>query len=415
MQPWKLTRCLALAEPTDDPIDDVLAVRMPGPRSYTGEDIVEIHCHGSALLVETLIGAAVAVGARPAEPGEFSRRAVLNGRMDLLQVEAVADLIDARVSAGARAAWHQLQGALSQHLWRLREALVGVLAEVEANVDFSDEELPEENVDARVATLADVESSIVSMLDGFAAAERRREGHVVVFAGRPNVGKSSLVNRLLGRERMITADVPGTTRDTVEELVDFGGHALVLTDTAGVRSASDAAEEQAVVRANGARAEADIVVLLVDGSVPLNDDDRAMLAENSCARRVVVVNKVDLPGGFSRTDEEHLRNATGQLIRLSARNGEGCDVLERALVEIARSEALECKEMVAISRVRHHSALTAAQQSLHAALELLEQGGATELVAVELRATLRSLASITDALGDEEILDRIFADFCIGK
>lgn len=415
MDAWKLTRCLVLPGPGGDAIDDVLAVRMPAPRTYTGEDTVEIHCHGSPLVVEAVIGSAVAGGARLAEPGEFSRRAVLNGRMDLLQVEAVADLIDARVSAGARAAWQQLQGALSEHLAELRGAIVGVLAEVEANVDFSDEELPAENIATRIATLAAVESDIVSMLDGFAASQRSREGHVVVFAGRPNVGKSSLLNSLLGRDRMIIADLPGTTRDTVEEVVDLGGHALVLTDTAGVHAAANPADIAAVARADDSRREADIVVLVIDGSACLGDDDRRLLDETAGAQRIVVVNKIDLAVGLSEQDEEYLGECSSSVTRLSAKTGQGCDALKQALVAMAQAETAECSQTVTISRLRHHSALEAARKTLRRAVVLLERDGPAELVAAELRATLDAMASITDAVGNEEILDRIFADFCIGK
>jgi tRNA modification GTPase len=359
-----------------------------------------------------LIAAATRIGARTAERGEFTRRAVLNGRMDLVQAEAVADLIDARFTSGAALAWTQLQGALSRRLAALRERIVAVLADVEANVDFSDDELPAENAGARVAALAGAESEMSALLAGFPAARRWREGHRVVFAGRPNAGKSSLVNALLGYGRMIVSAEPGTTRDSVEEAVDLDGIPLVLVDTAGVRDTASEAESEAVARARGHADGADILVCVLDAAVQLAPEDRLLLARRNGKPGVVVLNKNDL-GSVITAGE--LRDMTDGMavIETSALTGSGCDVLARTLVALAGAQPESPPAL--ISRVRHRAAIERARTALQTAMSLLRSESAPELACIELRAALGELASITDPVDNEEVLDRIFATFCIGK
>ena len=424
LKAWGLRHGHALDPGRQESIDEALAVLMPAPHSYTGEDTVEIHCHGSPLVVERIVAAAVSVGARVAERGEFSRRAVLNGRMDLLQAEAVLDLINAPVEAGVRQAWQQLQGALSQRLQLIRGSLVAELAEVEANVDFSDEELPEENSSLRMERLETATTGLQALLDGFAASRRSREGLRTVFCGRPNVGKSSLINALLGQGRMIVSDEPGTTRDAVEETVDLGGQAFVLTDTAGVRETSSKAEGLAVATARQRMLEADIAVVVIDGSLPLGGQDRQLLAafgpDGGSAGAVkpavvVVVNKIDLPDGLSGTEHNYLNSLDFSLISTSALDPDGCHSLAQALLLLARERGPEEGQQVGISRLRHREAIARACDRLRATIALVVDGGGTELVAMELRASVDELASITEPLDNEEVLDRIFGEFCIGK
>lgn len=416
-RPWTLHRSIAVDPASDEPLDEVLAVWMPAPRTYTGEDLVEIHCHGSPLIVESVIGAATRAGARPADRGEFTRRAVLNGRMDLAQAEAVADLVDARVRGGARLAWEQLQGGLSRRLRSIRDAIIGVLSDIEANVDFSDDDLPEENTVPRIEALEAARDEVAGMLDGFIAARRWREGYRVVFTGRPNVGKSSLVNALLGYGRMIVSEEPGTTRDAVEEMVDLGGCAFVLTDTAGVRESASEAETRAVDRAREKLAQADIVIHVFDVRAQTTVLDDGELLPASDAKHLVVLNKCDLLP-HAGIDEIPGKGPdwTQAVIRTSARTGEGCDALAAALVSIACDEGEELHEAPTnISRVRHRSALEEAHKGISSALELLHHGGAPELVSIEIRTALGHLAAITEPLNNDEVLDRIFKDFCIGK
>jgi tRNA modification GTPase len=409
---WRLQRGVAHDAGGHD-IDEVLTVRMPGPRSYTGEDVVEVHCHGSPFIVERLVSAANRAGARLAARGEFTRRAVLNGRMDLVQAEAVADLIDARGTGGAALAWAQLQGALSRRLAELRAQLLSVLADVEANVDFTDDDLPAENVEPRLRALSGADAAMAAMLAGFPAARRWREGHRVVFAGRPNVGKSSLVNALLGYGRMIVSDEPGTTRDSVEEFVDLGGRQFVLIDTAGVRETPGLAETQAVARARELAASADILVQVLDASMPLRDEDRAVLAGGTGRARIVCLNKIDLPRALRADVVRPLAGDGARVVEVAALTGEGCDALCRALEHMA--EAAPESEPVAISRVRHRTALENARVAVAAAAELSRSAGAPELVSIELRTALGELASITDPVDNDDVLDAIFREFCIGK
>ena len=412
--PWQL-HLSTVRDPNGEPIDDALVVRMPGPRTYSGEDIVEIQCHGSPVVVERIVAACIATGARAADPGEFSRRAVLNGRMDLAQAEAVADLIDARATSGARAAWNHLQGALSDRLVALRQTIIAVLADVEANVDFSDEELPTENVPARVESIEGVCADIDALLATFEMGRRQREGLRVVMLGPPNVGKSSLVNALLGEDRMIVSDEPGTTRDSVHETVDVEGIALLLTDTAGLRDTPSAAESAAVARSKSEVDNADFVVLVCDGSRPFSQDDLDVVAEVGNARGLVAVNKSDLPTSWMDETNEALSALGWPMVATSAVTGAGCDQLRALLREFAGTAEAELSEPVLLGRVRHRTGLESARTALAAAIALLGKESTSELAALELRSALDSLAGVTDPLGSEEVLDRVFAEFCLGK
>ena len=396
---------------TGETLDEAMAVTMPGPASYTGEDVVELHSHGSPLLVERIVSVAVALGARLAERGEFTRRAVLNGRMDLLQAEAVADLISAGLEGGARQAWAQLQGALSERLKRLRSHLVEALARVEAEVDFSEDECsgPIHSPERFLQQAAD---EIRELLEGFPAARRQREGFRTVMVGRPNVGKSSLTNALLGSGRMIVTTEAGTTRDAVDEVVDLGGVAFVLTDTAGLRESNSRAETAAVVMAREKAAEADIKILVLDGSLALGDHDRS-LAKDLGETAIIVVNKSDLPGALTAADLNDLEKSGHAVIFASALTGEGCGQIAAALVKLAGVEPEGAP--AAISRVRHRGGLEQAQLALAKAVELCAQGGGDELVALEIRAAIGEISALTHPLGDEELLDRIFSEFCVGK
>jgi tRNA modification GTPase len=334
---------------------------------------------------------------------------VLNGKIDLLQAEAISDLIDSKMAGGARAAWRQLQGALSEDLEEIRERLLATLADIEAAVDFTDDELPESDFAMRKAGICAVQEKLASLLGGFAASRRQRDGIRVVFTGRPNAGKSSLVNRLLGSGRMIVSDEPGTTRDIVEEAVELEGIAFVLTDTAGIRETTGKAESQAVERARETLGEADLCVVVIDASDPAEHDAR--LPEGVAASDAIVVwNKTDLAApGF----RPMLRPDGATSVSTSALTGEGCDTLASCLVDAAR-QRLETGP-AGISRVRHRAALERAAVALARASELAVREDATELAAAELRTAVAELAAISSPVDNEDVLDRIFSEFCIGK
>jgi tRNA modification GTPase len=414
--PWRLSRYDAI-DPTDDGVlDDVLAVRMPGPKTYTGEDVVEIHCHGSPVIVERLVGAALSAGARGAEPGEFTRRAVLNGRMDLLQAEAVVDLIDAPVLSGVKAACRQLEGSLSSRIREIRAQILEVLADVEAHIDFTDDDVAEEDATVRVVSVAGIVEALDKLTRGFHAQRREREGYRVVLSGRPNVGKSSLFNALLGFARAIVADECGTTRDSIEETVDTRGWAFVLTDTAGMRDTDSVSETAAVERSRAAAEAADICVCVVDGSLPLTGDDLALIgACRASGETLCVLNKSDLGDGTTVANREYLAQLGLPLLRISALEPGGAEALQHALIRAAKRIRGDTSPPAGLTRERHHSAAERTRAALDRATVLLTANEQSELAAVELRDALRELAAVTDPLDNEHVLDRIFAEFCVGK
>ncbi len=412
-EPWRMRLGTLVGPDGNTTIDEVLGVFFPAPHSFTGEDAFEIHCHGSPIVVEQIIASAVAAGARAAERGEFTRRAVLNGKLDLLQAEAVADLIDARMAAGARDAWRQLQGALSQELDAMRAGLIAILADIEARVDFTDDELPEADFGRRCEAIGAVAARVRELLCGFAASRRRRDGLRVVFAGKPNAGKSSLMNRLLGSDRMIVSEEPGTTRDVVEEAIDMDGIAFVLTDTAGVRETVGAAEAQAVARAVDTAREADLCILVLDASATPGSDDHDLWAGLGGPDTIAVLNKIDLGLRFPAESTALLRESGAAVVEVSALTGEGCRSLSDALVGLARRK-LEAHP-VGISRVRHRAALERMLEPLQRAQRLAGFEDACELASIELRAARTELSAIASPVDNDEILDLVFSEFCIGK
>jgi len=414
--PWTLGRFSALDLSDGSVIDDVLAVRMPAPRSYTGEDVVEIHCHGSAVVVEALIGGALLAGARLAEPGEFTRRAVLNGRMDLTQAEAVADLIEAPVLSGAKAAWQRLNGALSTRVFELRARLLSILSHVEAYIDFSDEDLPDEDIGTQLRALSAVGRDIEDLLGGFAAARREHAGLRVVLVGKPNVGKSSLLNSLVGFDRAIVSPEAGTTRDAIMETVDVRGFAFVITDTAGVRETASTSESLAVARSRQEASSADIVVRVFDGSSSLDEADLAVLnIPFGAAPGICVSNKADLPLGLTEDDQRKLAGMGCTVVPASAVQPGGCDRLKRALLAAAQEMRGDDSQSAGFNRERHRAALERAVEAVAAAQVLMSDGEQADLASIELRRALAEISGITEPLDNERVLDVIFASFCLGK
>jgi tRNA modification GTPase len=414
--PWRLAR-FAAVDPTDSRVvDDVLAVRMAAPATYTGEDIVEIHCHGSPLVTDALLRMAVSAGARLADPGEFTRRAVLNGRMDLVQAEAVAELIEAPVLAGVKAAWQRLEGGLSHKLERLRGSLLTVLAALEAHIDFSDDDLPDEEPAELSRMLTEIREECEALVVGFAVARREGEGYRAVLLGKPNVGKSSLLNALVGSDRAVVTDEPGTTRDVVTERLDLEGFALIIADTAGLRDARGQAERLAITRSRAAVAEADVLLCVFDASRPLDEHDQEILRlATNCETVIKVLNKCDLPPGLASGDERLLTDRPGPVVRSSAVFPDGCDVLRDALRSTLRKQRPDASVGVGLGRERHHGALQRALGAIDRAIELLANDTQSELAAAEIRQGLHDLACVTRVLDDDQVLDVIFSRFCIGK
>lgn len=392
-------------------LDEALVVHMKAPRSFTAEDVVEIQSHGGALVLGMVCTVCLESGARMAEPGEFTKRAFLNGRLDLSQAEAVLDTIRARSSAGLHIAQRQLRGDLAREVEQARTALLTVLAHVEAGIDFVDEDISFLQRDEFVRIVGEA-CAVVQKLESTAQEGRiLREGARVVILGRPNVGKSSLLNRLLKEERAIVTAVPGTTRDVIEESIDLDGVMIRLVDTAGVRKTEDVVEQEGIKRARAAQHEADLLLVVVDGSVPLTSDDRELLSAVEDRKHVVVLNKADL----AKAVETDITLADHPTYAVSAKTGLGVETVKAVLRAQLVSGGLDTVDGVTVTNVRHRDALRRARESLGQALESVQCGMAGELISIDVRAAADALGEITGAITTDEILGRIFSEFCIGK
>jgi tRNA modification GTPase len=395
-------------------LDEVLVAVMKAPRSYTREDVVEFHCHGGPFVLRKGLEALLQSGARLAEPGEFTKRAFLNGRLDLAQAEAVMDLIQARSETGLRVAVEQLRGKLSEELGQIREGLVRLLIEVEAGIDFTEEGITFISPRALANGIEKVQERITRLIRTADDGRILREGVTVVLVGRPNVGKSSLLNALACRDRAIVTAIPGTTRDVLEEFVNVRGIPVRLLDTAGLREAMDVVEQEGVRRSYDSLEQADLVLAVLDGSLPLEPEDRRLIERAERKPTLVVVNKADLP---SRLELSPLRDLVGgaRIVQTSAISGAGLDELKDAIRGAVLKESLDPREGVMITHLRHRAALARAEDSLEQVLRSVEQQMPAECIAVDLRAAMHAIGDIIGATTTDDILERIFKEFCIGK
>lgn len=391
-------------------VDDVLATFFAAPHSFTGEDTVEISCHGNPFIAQKILEDLFARGCRPAEAGEFSKRAFLNGRMDLSQAEAVMDLIHARSERALAAANQQLRGALGRQMESLISQLVNILAAIEAYIDFPDEDLPAENRQAILTQLEQLQAGTGRLLATSHYGAMLRDGIKTVILGEPNVGKSSLLNRLVGRERALVSPEPGTTRDYLEERILVGPHALRLIDTAGLNPTPSSLEKRGMDKTLEQAAEADLFLWVIDTTRPLPSLPKSAAGRLTTANTIVVLNKSDLPGATSGTTPTGFRAA-----KVSALTGDGFDGLHGFITQLADSfQADTGSEIIAIN-ARHAHALEQARECLNTATHKLRDKESIELVASDLRGALDAFGQISGKIDNEQILDRLFATFCIGK
>jgi tRNA modification GTPase len=395
---------------TGEPVDEALLTYFKAPHSYTGEAVVELSCHGSPVILRRVLDLLTALGARIAEPGEFTMRAFLNRRMDLAQAQAVRDCINAQTAYQARVATRQLEGALSQRLAPIKDALVAVIVHLESMVEFVEDDISPAASSALRERLERINESLKAMAASFAFGRFVKQGFDLAIVGRPNVGKSSVFNRLVGTERAIVTELPGTTRDALYESTSIGGVPVRLIDTAGIRETSDLVESLGIRRSRTAIADADITLLVLDASQPLTGDDAELLNSVAASRRLVAVNKCDLP---HRLDEG--LEAAGDVVRISALTGSGFDELTARLLARLGGEQGSERDDLLITDARQHAALTRAIACVHEARALMMQGELEEVILLKLHGALQSLGEITGETLTEDILGQIFSTFCIGK
>jgi tRNA modification GTPase len=406
-------------------LDEVLVVTMRAPRSYTGEDVVEVHAHGGPVIVSAICEALTQTGARLAEPGEFTKRGFLNGRLDLTQAEGVLDTIRANSLKSLKMAQEQLQGRLSRIIHDQRDRLLKLVAHLEAGMDFVEDDIQFIEKNKLKNEIHVVLEEILHLVDGAEEGRMIREGVRTVIVGRPNVGKSSLLNAILGTNRAIVSHIPGTTRDVLEEGIMVEGVMIRLFDTAGLRETKDELENEGMSRATQAIDDADVLILAFDKSEILNYKDVIFIKKYSQKPCVMVLNKSDLTPKFSfnefqdivrqtRNNSEDLEGGTNY-IEVSALTGEGIDSLKRAVKGLAVGHQYEAGDSIIVSRLRHKTLLHNAAEALQNALRAIDDTLSPECVALELRIALNSLGEIVGVITNEDILDHIFREFCIGK
>jgi len=389
-------------------IDSGLVLHFPAPHSFTGEHVVELQAHGSPVALDLLVRTACAFGARPARAGEFSERAFLNGRLDLAQAEAIADLIEASTAEAARAAQRSLEGELSKRVHAVAEQLIELRMYVEGALDFSDEDVDWFSDQALAERLQRAQHDLAQLLRDAEQGRRLRDGFVVALTGRPNVGKSTLLNRLAGAEVAIVTDIAGTTRDVLRENLNLRGLPVTVVDTAGLRDGGDAIEREGMRRARVALEHAELALFIVDARTGVGDEDRRLLDElPRTLPRLIVHNKIDLAPPACRPEP------TGDELHLSASTGVGVDALIDALHRRAGLQSGDTHPFSA--RTRHVDALQRSAARLAAAADRLRRADMPELAAEELKTALAALGEITGEFSSEDLLGRIFASFCIGK
>jgi tRNA modification GTPase len=395
-----------LIDETDTVIDQVVATFFAAPRSYTAEDVIEISCHGAPVVLRACLERAVRAGARLAEPGEFTLRAYLNGRIDLPQAEAVRDLIDATTLYQARVAAQQLEGSVSRRIRPVKHQLVELIALLEAGIDFAEDDVSVASSEEILRRLDGIEACLENLVGSFASGKLVYQGFTLAIAGRPNVGKSSLFNRLLEQDRAIVTEIPGTTRDLVAETTSLEGIPVKLVDTAGIRASDDLVESLGIERSYSAMADADLTLLVLDVSCDLAVEDRDLLEKLSERRPLLVGNKSDLGSRLSGVD---------QLLPVSAYTGAGLPELRHAILQRLAPQGLAAPESGSVTSVRHEMLLRESLEAIQNARRAVNFHIPHEMLLIDLYAALKPIDAVTGATTADDILNYIFSTFCIGK
>lgn len=396
-------------------IDEVLLAYMKGPRSYTAEDVVEIHCHGGIIPITSILKEVIKKGARLAEPGEFTKRAFLNGRIDLVQAEAVMDLICAKTEKLAKASINQMEGGLSGHIKRMREQLIDIMAHIEVTIDYPEEDIDEVTSQSIRNDITHIVNDIENLLSTAEHGRLIRQGIKAVIIGKTNVGKSSLLNALVKEERAIVTDIPGTTRDVIEEFINIKGVAVRIIDTAGIRETLDQVEQIGIQRSKQNIERADLIITVLDASSPLEDQDREILEYLKDRKALVILNKIDKPVKLDRKQIEELIGSEIPIVETSLTLGKGIDKVEDIIYKMFFRGELEISDDLMITNIRHQEALNKARRYLLDALEGIDNELPMDIVSIDLRSAVDSLGAITGETVTEDLIDKIFSEFCLGK
>lgn len=419
LNPRKAILC-SLADPSSgETLDEAIVTYFKAPHSFTGEDVIEISCHGSPVLLRQVIDICLAFDARLAEPGEFTLRALSNGRIDLAEAEAIRDLIDSQTSASARQAVRQMRGELSLALQPLKDDLLNVIVVLESALEFVEDDLPEVQLQSVGKNLSTIVSETRRLADTFKAGHLIRDGLRVAIVGRPNVGKSSLFNALVGSDRAIVTDIAGTTRDQLHERFTINDIPIALIDTAGLRETTDTVESIGVERAKATMADADVVIVMLDASEQTSDDDREILANVRDINFIVALNKIDKAPASDidrmiAAEHSSLASLRDRIVPISAKTGEGLDDLKYAILKPFAAEDVTSSGFL-ITDARHHDLLARSASEIEQAIEQLDRKLSEEIVLIGLHNSLRYLGEITGETTTEDMLTRIFSTFCIGK
>lgn len=413
LEPRRATLVTVWDSENSFPIDESIVVFYALPHSYTGENLVELSCHGSPVVLERVVYLAMKEGARLAEPGEFTLRAFMNGRIDLVQAEAIQDLIEAKTLYQAQVAVQQAHGSLSRILSPFKEQLVDLVSLLEAGIDFAEDDVAVLAADVIEQRLEKLLDGLAPILQSFVVGRIIREGISLAIIGRPNVGKSSLFNRLLASDRAIVTELPGTTRDTISEVAQVHGVPIRFVDTAGIRETSNVVEQKGVDRSYAALAECDLVLLVLDGARARDSSDEALLRLVAPLKHLFVLNKCDLDRVLAAS---HAFADRKRVVPVSALTGEGIESLREAIYQLATDySAREASSQGILTNLRHQQLLSSCRHKLQAAQELAKQGEAHEMVLLDLYGALHALDTITGATTVDDILGNIFSRFCIGK
>ncbi|MEK6646014.1 MAG: tRNA uridine-5-carboxymethylaminomethyl(34) synthesis GTPase MnmE [Candidatus Firestonebacteria bacterium] len=396
-------------------IDEVILTVMKAPHTYTREDIVEINCHGGVIPLKLTLELAMKYGARLAAPGEFTKRAFLNGRIDLSQAEAVIDVIRAKTDISLNASITQLTGKLKNEVETLRSNLIDMCAQIEAEIDFPEEEIENLGIAEFEKNIKNILEKICRLLNSFQSGKLLREGIKIAIIGKPNVGKSSLLNIFLNEERAIVTEIPGTTRDTIEEFLNIEGIPVKLIDTAGIRKTENIIEKIGVDKSYTSLSQADLIFLMLDSSADLTNEDEHILEKVLGKKVLILLNKIDLPKKINIEKLKEKAHKITKILEVSAKYGIGIDLLKKEVLSIVMSGEVINTGEILITNIRHKEVLEKSKNSLLHAYNSFKKNMSPEFIALDIRASLNQLGEITGSVTTEDILNRIFDQFCIGK